>query len=69
MKKVISIVKKKKKFLDELEKVNKSIFRDIIQCPNVDDVILRVVNEMTLMIMLKLFLYFCLIFNQIDIPH
>ncbi|MGT2341585.1 hypothetical protein ACVPOQ_15725 [Staphylococcus aureus] len=28
-----------------------------------------IVNEMTLMIMLKLFLYFCLIFNQIDIPH
>ncbi|HDA5134174.1 hypothetical protein [Staphylococcus aureus] len=28
-----------------------------------------VVNEMTLMIMLKSFLYFCLIFNQIDIPH
>ncbi|MGT0186253.1 hypothetical protein ACVNP0_14565 [Staphylococcus aureus] len=25
--------------------------------------------EMTLMIMLKSFLYFCLIFNQIDIPH
>ncbi|HAR6666926.1 TPA: hypothetical protein O2Z46_000063 [Staphylococcus aureus] len=24
---------------------------------------------MTLMIMLKSFLYFCLIFNQIDIPH
>ncbi|MGT2652994.1 hypothetical protein ACVQ9Z_07915 [Staphylococcus aureus] len=26
-------------------------------------------NEMTLMIMLKSFLYFCLIFNQIDISH
>ncbi|WP_447156793.1 hypothetical protein LE552_05940 [Staphylococcus aureus] len=30
---------------------------------------MAVVNEMTLMIMLKAFLYFCLIFNQIDIPH
>ncbi|HDA0223564.1 TPA: hypothetical protein O4R43_001653 [Staphylococcus aureus] len=30
---------------------------------------MAVVNEMTLMIMLKSFLYFCLILNQIDIPH
>ncbi|WP_064134065.1 hypothetical protein [Staphylococcus aureus] len=30
---------------------------------------MAIVNEMTLMIMLKSFLYFCLIFNQIDIPH
>ncbi|HGX1305486.1 TPA: hypothetical protein ACNSFO_001278 [Staphylococcus aureus] len=30
---------------------------------------MAVVNEMTLMIRLKSFLYFCLIFNQIDIPH
>ncbi|HDX1748065.1 hypothetical protein MUA30_06080 [Staphylococcus aureus] len=30
---------------------------------------MAVVNEMTLMNMLKSFLYFCLIFNQIDIPH
>ncbi|HHO1715493.1 TPA: hypothetical protein ACRUEJ_001766 [Staphylococcus aureus] len=30
---------------------------------------MAVVNEMTLMIMLKSFLYFCLIFNQFDIPH
>ncbi|ALH99206.1 TPA: hypothetical protein PJ672_001960 [Staphylococcus aureus] len=30
---------------------------------------MAVVNEMTLMIMLKSFLYFCLISNQIDIPH
>ncbi|HHO6054623.1 TPA: hypothetical protein ACRVI0_001246 [Staphylococcus aureus] len=30
---------------------------------------MAVANEMTLMIMLKSFLYFCLIFNQIDIPH
>ncbi|HHW6332908.1 TPA: hypothetical protein ACU2B2_001090 [Staphylococcus aureus] len=30
---------------------------------------MAVVNEMTLMIMLKSFLYFCLIFYQIDIPH
>ncbi|HCY7440048.1 TPA: hypothetical protein PBG72_001005 [Staphylococcus aureus] len=30
---------------------------------------MAVVNEMTLMIILKSFLYFCLIFNQIDIPH
>ncbi|HCY2856740.1 TPA: hypothetical protein O1I19_000428 [Staphylococcus aureus] len=30
---------------------------------------MSVVNEMTLMIMLKSFLYFCLISNQIDIPH
>ncbi|HDG5456919.1 TPA: hypothetical protein SGV88_001881 [Staphylococcus aureus] len=30
---------------------------------------MAVVNEMTLMIMLNSFLYFCLIFNQIDIPH
>ncbi|MCS5343561.1 hypothetical protein NYT36_05100 [Staphylococcus aureus] len=30
---------------------------------------MAVVNEMTLMIMLKSFLYFYLIFNQIDIPH
>ncbi|HCX1161154.1 TPA: hypothetical protein OY143_000801 [Staphylococcus aureus] len=30
---------------------------------------MAVVNEMTLMVMLKSFLYFCLIFNQIDIPH
>ncbi|HCT6314009.1 TPA: hypothetical protein ACGFP3_000144 [Staphylococcus aureus] len=30
---------------------------------------MAVVNEMTLMIMLKSFLYFCLIFNQINIPH
>ncbi|HCV8653470.1 hypothetical protein AB2P59_03305 [Staphylococcus aureus] len=30
---------------------------------------MAVVNEMTLMIMLKSFLYFRLIFNQIDIPH
>ncbi|PSH92888.1 hypothetical protein [Staphylococcus aureus] len=30
---------------------------------------MAVVNEMTLMFMLKSFLYFCLIFNQIDIPH
>ncbi|HFF2435741.1 TPA: hypothetical protein ACF9HD_000870 [Staphylococcus aureus] len=30
---------------------------------------MAVVNEMTLMTMLKSFLYFCLIFNQIDIPH
>ncbi|HDB4740719.1 TPA: hypothetical protein O6T66_000587 [Staphylococcus aureus] len=30
---------------------------------------MAVVNEMTLMIMLKSCLYFCLIFNQIDIPH
>ncbi|HBI0884237.1 TPA: hypothetical protein SI259_000899 [Staphylococcus aureus] len=30
---------------------------------------MAVVNEMTLMIMLKSFLYFCLIFNRIDIPH
>ncbi|HDP4431148.1 TPA: hypothetical protein P6P53_000204 [Staphylococcus aureus] len=30
---------------------------------------MAVVNEMTLMIMLKSFLYFCLISNQIDFPH
>ncbi|HGL4696417.1 TPA: hypothetical protein ACKFCB_000585 [Staphylococcus aureus] len=30
---------------------------------------MAVVNEMTLMIVLKSFLYFCLIFNQIDISH
>ncbi|EIB2243044.1 TPA: hypothetical protein ACOHHL_000709 [Staphylococcus aureus] len=30
---------------------------------------MAVVNEMTLMIMLKSFLYFRLIFNQIDISH
>ncbi|WP_181280858.1 hypothetical protein [Staphylococcus aureus] len=30
---------------------------------------MAVVNEMTLMIMLKSLLYFCLIFNQIDISH
>ncbi|HDC8468374.1 TPA: hypothetical protein O9M95_000379 [Staphylococcus aureus] len=30
---------------------------------------MAVVNEMTVMIMLKSFLYFCLIFNQIDISH
>ncbi|HCU7387330.1 TPA: hypothetical protein OVZ65_000118 [Staphylococcus aureus] len=30
---------------------------------------MAVVNEMTLMIMLKSFRYFCLISNQIDIPH
>ncbi|MEN0433830.1 hypothetical protein AAGY39_05300 [Staphylococcus aureus] len=30
---------------------------------------MAVVNGMTLMIMLKSFLYFCLIFNQIDISH
>ncbi|HFE6047533.1 TPA: hypothetical protein ACF9S0_002525 [Staphylococcus aureus] len=30
---------------------------------------MAVVNEMTLMIMLKSFLYFYLIFNQIDISH
>ncbi|HGL5448494.1 TPA: hypothetical protein ACU3KU_000592 [Staphylococcus aureus] len=30
---------------------------------------MAVVKEMTLMIMLKSFLYFCLIFNQIDISH
>ncbi|HEA2832032.1 TPA: hypothetical protein RVO69_000690 [Staphylococcus aureus] len=30
---------------------------------------MAVVNEMTLMIILKSFLYFCLIFNQIDISH
>ncbi|EOA9242647.1 hypothetical protein ACINHI_001611 [Staphylococcus aureus] len=30
---------------------------------------MAVVNEMTLMIMLKSFLYFCLFFNQIDISH
>ncbi|EOD9729161.1 hypothetical protein ACJQ9T_000687 [Staphylococcus aureus] len=30
---------------------------------------MAVVNEMTLMILLKSFLYFCLIFNQIDISH
>ncbi|WP_115293794.1 hypothetical protein [Staphylococcus aureus] len=30
---------------------------------------MAVVNEMTLMIMLKSFLYFCLIFNQIDVSH
>ncbi|HCX9554755.1 hypothetical protein ACUIJJ_02840 [Staphylococcus aureus] len=30
---------------------------------------MAVVNEMTLMIMLKSFIYFCLIFNQIDISH
>ncbi|HHP7501871.1 TPA: hypothetical protein ACSGGR_000247 [Staphylococcus aureus] len=30
---------------------------------------MAVVNEMTLMVMLKSFLYFCLISNQIDIPH
>ncbi|HHX0085972.1 TPA: hypothetical protein ACU3ND_001684 [Staphylococcus aureus] len=30
---------------------------------------MAVLNEMTLMIMLKSFLYFCLIFNQIDISH
>ncbi|HDP4294675.1 hypothetical protein KCX20_01935 [Staphylococcus aureus] len=30
---------------------------------------MAVVNETTLMIMLKSFLYFCLIFNQIDISH
>ncbi|HCQ1954797.1 TPA: hypothetical protein OHH31_000914 [Staphylococcus aureus] len=30
---------------------------------------MAVVNEMTLMIMLKSFLYFCLIFKQIDISH
>ncbi|HEA4970962.1 TPA: hypothetical protein RW520_000689 [Staphylococcus aureus] len=30
---------------------------------------MAVVNKMTLMIMLKSFLYFCLIFNQIDISH
>ncbi|MBN5781514.1 hypothetical protein JY593_01710 [Staphylococcus aureus] len=30
---------------------------------------MAVVNEMTLMIMLKSFLYFCLISNQIEIPH
>ncbi|WP_077659903.1 hypothetical protein [Staphylococcus aureus] len=28
---------------------------------------MAVVNEMTLMIMLKSFIYFCLIFNQINI--